>query len=133
MGLWKEMLKNGLDRKSTIVALGGGVTGDLAGFCRIHVHARDELGGRADDLARDGRFVLGRQDGIRFARRQEPNWLFSFAEIGFGRSALAEDFTGTELISGMAEVVKHGIISDPNCFICAGAGWLGSKRILKKL
>ena len=32
MKLWQEMLKIGLDRKSTVVALGGGVTGDLAGF-----------------------------------------------------------------------------------------------------
>ncbi len=30
--LWRGFLEAGLDRKSTIVALGGGVTGDLAGF-----------------------------------------------------------------------------------------------------
>ncbi|MGA7605933.1 MAG: iron-containing alcohol dehydrogenase, partial [Anaerolineales bacterium] len=32
MKLWQEMLRIGLDRKGTVVALGGGVTGDLAGF-----------------------------------------------------------------------------------------------------
>ncbi|MCL4261304.1 MAG: AAA family ATPase, partial [Anaerolineales bacterium] len=30
--LWKAFLENGLDRKSVVVALGGGVIGDLAGF-----------------------------------------------------------------------------------------------------
>ena len=30
--LWRSFLEGGLDRKSTIIALGGGVTGDLAGF-----------------------------------------------------------------------------------------------------
>ena len=30
-GLWKSFLEHGLDRKSTIIALGGGVIGDLSG------------------------------------------------------------------------------------------------------
>jgi 3-dehydroquinate synthetase len=30
--LWRSFLENGLDRKSTVIALGGGVIGDLAGF-----------------------------------------------------------------------------------------------------
>jgi len=30
--LWKSFLQNGLDRKSTVIALGGGVIGDMAGF-----------------------------------------------------------------------------------------------------
>ena len=30
--LWRGFLNAGLDRKSTVIALGGGVTGDLAGF-----------------------------------------------------------------------------------------------------
>ena len=58
-------------------------------FCRVHVHARDKLGGRADHFARDGRFVFRRQNGIRPARRQEPDRLFPFTEISFGRSTIA--------------------------------------------
>jgi hypothetical protein len=30
--LWDAFLENGLDRKSTVIALGGGVIGDMAGF-----------------------------------------------------------------------------------------------------
>ncbi len=30
--LWKSFLQNGLDRKSTVIAFGGGVVGDMAGF-----------------------------------------------------------------------------------------------------
>ena len=30
--LWNSFLENGLDRKSTVIALGGGVIGDMAGF-----------------------------------------------------------------------------------------------------
>ena len=30
--LWKAFLENGLDRKSTVIALGGGVIGDMIGF-----------------------------------------------------------------------------------------------------
>ncbi|MBL8051051.1 MAG: iron-containing alcohol dehydrogenase, partial [Anaerolineales bacterium] len=30
--LWKSFLENGLDRKSTVIAIGGGVIGDMTGF-----------------------------------------------------------------------------------------------------
>ncbi|HRJ75741.1 MAG TPA: shikimate kinase, partial [Anaerolineales bacterium] len=30
--LWKSFLENGLDRKSTVIAMGGGVIGDMTGF-----------------------------------------------------------------------------------------------------
>jgi 3-dehydroquinate synthase len=115
-GMFGELQEAGLDRKSCIVAFGGGVTGDMAGF-----------------LA--GIFLRG----VRFI--QVPTSLLAMVDSSTGgktgvdtpggknlmgvfhqpKSVIIDtDFLRTlpkrELINGMAEVVKHGIIADRDYF-----------------
>ena len=50
--LWRGCLEAGLDRKSTIVALGGGMVGDLAGFFSLRLSYKDRLVYSVDDDSR---------------------------------------------------------------------------------
>ena len=62
--LWNGFLEAGLDRKSTVIALGGGVIGDMAGFAASTYMRGIELGWCADNIAFDGGCVTWRKDGI---------------------------------------------------------------------
>jgi shikimate kinase len=70
--LWKSFLDNGLDRNSTVIALGGGVVGDMAGFA-------------ASTYMRGIGCVTGRKNGHRSPRREKPGRLVSSPEAGPGR------------------------------------------------
>jgi 3-dehydroquinate synthase len=124
--LWKSFLQNGLDRKSTVIALGGGVIGDLAGFAAstymrgIHWIAVPttllsmvdaSLGGKTGFDLPEGKNLIGSFYSPKLVLA-DPSLLLTLPE--------------RELRSGMAEVVKHGIISDPELFdFCShGLDWI---------
>ncbi len=124
--LWKSFLKNGLDRKSTVIALGGGVIGDMAGFA-ASTYMRGinwiaipttllsivdaSLGGKTGFDLPEGKNLIGSFYPPKLVLA-DPNFLLTLPE--------------RELRSGMAEVVKHGIISDPELFdLCSrGLDWV---------
>ncbi len=56
-----------IERGDLVVALGGGVIGDLAGFAAACVAPRPRFRAGADDAARAGRFLGRRQDRHQFA------------------------------------------------------------------
>ena len=67
----RELARAGMTREDHVVALGGGVVGDLAGFC-AHLYQRGVPGRPgADHARRPGRLRLRRQDRRRPARGQE--------------------------------------------------------------
>ncbi len=124
--LWKSFLENGLDRKSTVIALGGGVIGDMSGFAAsTYMRGIDwigipttllsmvdaSLGGKTGFDLPEGKNLIGSFHPPKLVLA-DPNLLLTLPE--------------RELVSGMAEVVKHGIISDPELFdLCKqGMGWV---------
>src|SRR6266498_1995610 len=124
--LWKSFLENGLDRKSTVIALGGGVIGDMTGFA-ASTYMRGinwiavpttllsmvdaSIGGKTGFDLPEGKNLIGSFYPPKLVLA-DPNFLFTLPE--------------RELCSGMAEVVKHGIISDPELFhLCShGLEWM---------
>jgi shikimate kinase / 3-dehydroquinate synthase len=121
--LWRGFLNAGLDRKSTVLALGGGVTGDLAGFASatymrgiawigvptsLLAMVDSSMGGKTGcDLA-EGKNLIGAFHSPRLVL-SDPNSL----------STLPEE----EIRSGLGEVVKHGIIADPALFEMCARGY----------
>ena len=114
--LWEQMLDLGTDRKSVVVAVGGGVVGDLAGFV-------------AATFARGLRFVqvpttllaqvdssVGGKVGINLPGGK--NMVGAFWQP---RGVVIDvDVLGTlpdrEYRAGLAEVVKYGVIQDADFF-----------------
>jgi len=124
--LWKSLLENGLDRKSAVIALGGGVIGDLTGFAAAtYMRGIDWIGIPTTLLSMVDASVGGKTG---FDLPEGKNLIGSFhpPKLVLADPNLLLTLTDRELRSGMAEVVKHGIISDPDLFdLCRhGMDWV---------
>lgn len=104
-------LKAGLDRKSTVIALGGGVVGDLAGF----VAASYMRGVRfiqipTTILAHDS--SVGGKVAVNHPLAKNIIGAFHQPEFVLYDTATLKTLPPREVRSGLAEMVKHGLIWD---------------------
>jgi 3-dehydroquinate synthase len=118
--LWKSFLENGLDRKSSVIALGGGVISDLGGFAASTYMRGINWVAIPTTLLSMVDAALGGKTGIDLPEGKNLVGSFHPPKLVLADPQLLRTLPEQELISGMAEVVKHGIISDPELFsLCA--------------
>jgi shikimate kinase/3-dehydroquinate synthase len=122
MGLWRGFLDAGLDRKSTVVALGGGVTGDLAGFAASTFMRGIDWVGVPTSLLAMSDSSLGGKTGFDLPYGKNLVGAFHSPRLVLADPHVLQTLPGIEFRSGMAEVVKHGVISDPELFALCAAG-----------
>lgn len=124
--LWHGFLEAGLDRKSTIIALGGGVVSDMAGFAASTYMRGIAWVGIPTTLLSMVDASLGGKTGFDLPEGKNLIGAFYPPKLVLADPQLLSTLPEAELISGMAEVVKHGIISDPELFsLCArGLDWV---------
>ncbi|MDP1778935.1 MAG: 3-dehydroquinate synthase, partial [Anaerolineales bacterium] len=124
--LWHGFLEAGLDRKSTVIALGGGVIGDMAGFAASTYMRGIAWVGVPTTLLSMVDASLGGKTGFDLLEGKNLIGSFYPPKLVLADPLLLRTLPEAELISGMAEVVKHGIISDPELFsLCArGLDWV---------
>ncbi|HJQ80088.1 MAG TPA: 3-dehydroquinate synthase [Lacipirellulaceae bacterium] len=114
--LWEQMLDQGADRKSVVVALGGGVVGDLAGFV-------------AATFARGLRFVqvpttllaqvdssVGGKVGVNLPGGKNMVGAFWQPRGVVIDVDVLDTLPQREYRAGLAEVVKYGVIQDAEFF-----------------
>lgn len=114
--LWQGILELGADRKTTVVAVGGGVVGDLAGFV-------------AATFARGLRFFqvptsllamvdssVGGKVGINLPAAKNMVGAFHQPSGVLIDTASLATLPVNEYRSGLAEVVKYGVILDADFF-----------------
>jgi shikimate kinase / 3-dehydroquinate synthase len=131
--LWNAFLENGLDRKSTVIALGGGVVGDMAGFAAATYMRGVPWICIPTTLLSMVDASIGGKTG--FDLPQGKNLIGSFypPKLVLADPLLLGTLPQRELLSGMAEVVKHGIISDPELFRLCACGWDWVKDNLEEM
>lgn len=105
-----ECLKAELDRSSLILALGGGVVGDLAGFVAAsYMRGIDFVQLPTTLLAHDS--SVGGKVGVNHP--QAKNYIGAFHQpvmVVFDVATL-QTLPSHELYAGFAEVIKHGLIA----------------------
>lgn len=114
--LWKDFLENGLDRRSTVIALGGGVIGDMAGFAAATYMRGIDWVCVPTTLLSMVDASLGGKTGVDLPQGKNLIGSFHPPKLVLADPQLLKTLPEREFISGMAEVVKHGIISDPDLF-----------------
>lgn len=131
--LWDAFLENGLDRKSTVIALGGGVIGDMAGFAAsTYLRGIDWIAVPTTLLAMVDA-SLGGKTGFDLPEGKNLIGSFHPPKLVIADPSLLRTLPERELRSGMAEVVKHGIISDPDLFAMCNHGMDWMKANLEEL
>ena len=115
--LCEKIIKTGIDRKSILIAFGGGVIGDLTGFV-------------ASVLLRGINFIqipttmlsqvdssIGGKTGINSIFGKNLIGSFHQPIAVLSDSNLLNSLNSREILSGYAEIIKHSLIQDKNFFL----------------
>lgn len=108
------MIEHQLDRKSLVVALGGGVVGDMAGFAAATYMRGIKFIQVPTTLLSQVDSSVGGKTGVDFNGYKNIVGAFCQPELVYINIATLESLPDNEFNSGMAEVIKHGLILDKN-------------------
>jgi len=131
--LWHGFLEHGLDRKSTVVALGGGVIGDLTGFAAATYMRGISWVCVPTTLLAMVDASLGGKTGFDLPEGKNLIGSFYPPKLVLADPQLLSTLPERELVSGLAEVVKHGIISDSELFDLCARGLKSVKDDLEQI
>ncbi len=121
--LWAAFLSAGLERGSTVVALGGGVVGDLAGFAAAAYLRGVAWVAVPSTLLAMVDASLGGKTGADLPQGKNLVGAFHPPALVLADPALLQTLPDVELRNGLAEVVKHGILNDAVLFDLCRQGW----------
>ncbi|WP_162417691.1 3-dehydroquinate synthase [Cyclobacterium roseum] len=115
-GIWQWMTETNLDRKSLIVNIGGGVAGDMGGFCASTYKRGIRFVNIPTTLLSQVDASVGGKLGIDFNGFKNHIGIFNQPEGVLISDQFLETLPEAELRSGYAEVIKHGLIRNENYF-----------------
>jgi shikimate kinase / 3-dehydroquinate synthase len=121
--LWEAFLQARLERNSTVVALGGGVVGDLAGFAAAVYLRGVPWVTMPTTLLAMADASLGGKTGVDLPQGKNLVGAFHAPRLVLADPDLLVTLPEAELRSGMAEVVKAAVIGDPLLFDICSYGW----------
>lgn len=110
--IWKMLAKHGATRKSLLINLGGGLVTDMGGFAAStfkrgfpFIHIPTTLLSMVDAS-------IGGKTGIDFDGLKNQIGTFSMPRLTIINTEFLKTLPDRELISGFAEMLKHGLIYD---------------------
>jgi 3-dehydroquinate synthase len=110
------LLDAGVDRSSLIVALGGGVIGDLTGFAAGVLKRGVAFAQIPTTLLAQVDSSVGGKTAINAAQGKNLIGLFHQPRIVIADTALLASLPRRELLAGYAEVVKYGALGEAGFF-----------------
>ena len=113
---WDRLLAAGCDRTSTVVALGGGAVGDLAGFVAATYMRGMNLIQVPTTLLAQVDASIGGKTAIDHPRTKNLIGAFHQPRLVVVDPATLSTLPERQFRSGLAEVIKHGIVLDAGYF-----------------
>ena len=114
--LYRQLLAAGLDRRGLVVALGGGVVGDVAGFVAATYMRGVPLVQVPTTLLAMVDSSVGGKVGVDLPEGKNLAGVFKQPSLVLIDPQLLATLPAAELRAGLAEVIKAGVIGSPALF-----------------
>lgn len=115
--LWNQALADGADRKTVVIALGGGVVGDLAGFIAATFTRGLDFFQVPTSLLAQVDSSVGGKVGINLPNAKNMVGAFWQPQGVLIDTGVLDTLSDREYRAGLAEVVKYGVILDHEFFV----------------
>ena len=110
--IWEFLTKEGADRKSLLINLGGGMLTDIGGFAASTFKRGIEFINIPTSLLGQVDASCGGKTGINFAGLKNEIGIINQAQTVLIDSIFLQTLEKTEFLSGFSEMIKHSLIAD---------------------
>ena len=110
--VYDQLVDIGFDRSGTIMALGGSVIGDIAGFVAATFMRGVNLVQCPTSLLAMADTSIGGKNSLDLSKGKNLVGSFKQPSLVIADIATLMTLPAEELVSGMAEVIKHGLLAD---------------------
>lgn len=120
-GLYEFLIQNRFDRQDLLVALGGGVVGDMTGYAAATYLRGIDFVQVPTTLLSQTDSSIGGKTGVDFMQYKNMVGAFYMPKLVYMNLKVLHTLPKEQLISGFGEILKHGLIRDIEYF-----NWLES-------
>ncbi len=114
--VYGALIEAGADRSSFILGVGGGIVCDVAGFAATTFMRGVGLGFVATTLLAQVDASVGGKNGVNLHGYKNIVGTFRQPDFVLCDPGVLQTLPAKEAVNGLAEVVKHGAIGDPDLF-----------------
>ena len=114
--IFTALLEQRFDRRCTLLALGGGVVGDMAGFAAASYQRGVDFIQVPTTLLAQVDSSVGGKTGVNHPSGKNMIGAFHQPRCVIADTATLDTLPDRELSAGLAEVIKYGLINDPEFF-----------------
>lgn len=127
--IYEKLIQARFDRKDMLIALGGGVTGDITGFTAATYLRGIDFVQIPTSLLAQVDSSIGGKTGVDFDSYKNMVGAFHMPKLVYINVSTLNTLSDEQFVSGMGEIIKHGLIKDKEYF-----NWLmlNKKAILDK-
>lgn len=121
--LYDFLIRHHFDRKDMLLALGGGVTGDLTGFTAATYLRGIDFVQVPTSLLAQVDSSIGGKTGVDYASYKNMVGAFYMPKLVYINTSTIATLSERQFHSGLGEVIKHGLIRDAAYF-----DWIAANR-----
>ena len=115
--LYAALIEAHFDRHDLLIALGGGVVGDMTGFCAATYLRGVSFIQLPTTLLAQADSSIGGKTGVDFSGYKNMVGAFYMPRLVYMNFSVLKTLPAREFSSGFAEIMKHGLIKDQSFYM----------------